>query len=104
MAAKKGTNVETKRRGGSGFFWGLVLGVITGLVLALLFAPQPGDTTREQLADQSALLRRRGQQRYQEARVQFRERYGEALAQGREAYQKTKEQLLAQYAQSKNGH
>lgn len=104
MAAKKKTMVETKRRGGSGFFWGLVLGIVTGLVLALLFAPQPGSATREELADQSALLRRRGEERYKAARTQFRERYGEAMAQGREAYQKAKEQILAQYAQSKDGH
>jgi gas vesicle protein len=34
---------------GSSFFAGLILGGIIGAVLGLLFAPQPGDKTREQL-------------------------------------------------------
>jgi len=34
---------------GSGFFAGLILGGIIGAVLGLLFAPQSGDKTREQL-------------------------------------------------------
>lgn len=34
---------------GSSFFTGLLLGTIIGAVLALLFAPQPGEKTREQL-------------------------------------------------------
>ena len=46
---------DGKRRSGSGFFVGLLLGLVTGFALALLFAPQPGDATREQLADQSAV-------------------------------------------------
>ena len=34
---------------GSNFFVGLLLGGIIGAVLGLLFAPQPGEKTREQL-------------------------------------------------------
>jgi gas vesicle protein len=34
---------------GSSFFAGLILGGIIGAVLGLLFAPQSGDKTREQL-------------------------------------------------------
>jgi gas vesicle protein len=103
MARNKDTVAAKKGNGGSGFFWGLLLGLVTGLVLALLFAPQPGDATREQLAGQSVELRKRGQERYNEVRTQFFERYGDALTQGREAYQKARDQILAQYAQGKNG-
>jgi gas vesicle protein len=92
------------RRGGGGLFFGFLLGVITGAVLALLFAPQPGENTREQLTEQSAVLRQRGQERYAVLREQMMERASEAMVQGREAYQKAKDQLLAQYAQNRNGH
>jgi gas vesicle protein len=95
--------VAKKRgNGGSGFFWGLVLGVVTGFVLALLFAPQPGDMTREQLADQSIQLRKRGEERYQQLATQFRERYGDAMEQARESYGRAKDQILSQYSQSSN--
>ncbi len=104
MAKKQETVSAKKRKSGSGFMWGLFLGFLTGMVLAILFAPQPGEQTREQLADQSVEFRKRGQERYGELRSQFIERYGDALTQGRDAYQKAKEQILAQYAQSKNGH
>ncbi len=95
MAKKRGN-------GGSGFFWGLVLGVVTGFILALLFAPQPGDTTREQLAEQSIQLRKRGEERYQQLATQVRERYSDAVEQGREAYARAKDQILSQYSQSSN--
>ncbi|HEV2236555.1 MAG TPA: YtxH domain-containing protein [Ktedonobacterales bacterium] len=94
---------ESKRRSGSGFFVGLLLGLVTGFALALLFAPQPGDATREQLADQGATLRRRGEERYAQFRGQMRARYGDAMEQGRDAYERAKDQILSQYNQGKNG-
>ncbi len=95
MANKRGNR-------GSGFFWGLILGVATGFALALLFAPQPGDVTREQLAEQSVLLRKRGQERAEQLATQFRERYGEAMEQGREAYVRAKDEILSQRNQVHN--
>jgi gas vesicle protein len=92
------------RKGNGRFIFGFLFGVVTGVVLALLFAPQPGEHTREQLTEQSAVLRQRGTERYAEVREQLRERASEAMVQGREAYQKAKDQLLAQYAQNRNGH
>ncbi|GAC1449125.1 MAG: hypothetical protein PVSMB4_07070 [Ktedonobacterales bacterium] len=79
-----------------------MLGIATGAVLAMLFAPQPGDETRKQLAEQSVHLRRRGQDRYADLTGQFRERYGDALEQGRDAYTRAKDQILSQYNQAKN--
>ena len=38
-----------KDNNGPNFFTGLLLGSIIGAVLGLLFAPQPGEQTREQL-------------------------------------------------------
>jgi gas vesicle protein len=101
--AKRNETIVVKKRGG-GFFWGFVFGVVTGVVLALLFAPQPGENTREQLNEQTAVLRQRGQERYAVVREQLVERASEAMVQGREAYQRAKDQLIAQYGQSRNGH
>ncbi len=39
----------TTENDGPNFFTGLLLGGIIGAVLGLLFAPQPGEKTREQL-------------------------------------------------------
>ena len=38
---------------GSNFFTGLLLGGIIGAILGLLFAPQPGEKTREQLREKA---------------------------------------------------
>jgi gas vesicle protein len=95
MASKRGN-------GGSGFFWGLVLGVVTGFVLAVLFAPQPGDRTREQLAEQSVTWRKRGQHQIEQLLAQLRERRGEAWEQAREAYTRAKDEILSQSTQMRN--
>ena len=41
--------MATDNNAGPSFFTGLLLGIIMGAVLGLLFAPQPGEKTREQL-------------------------------------------------------
>ena len=38
---------------------GFLVGLLTGAVLALLYAPKPGDVTREELRQRSDELRRR---------------------------------------------
>lgn len=94
---------KKKEKSGSGFFWGLVLGLAVGATLAVLFAPQPGDETREQLTEQSIELRKRGQQRYEDLTGQLRERYGDAMVQGREAYSRAKGEVLTRYTKAKHG-
>lgn len=89
-------------KSGSGFFWGLMLGIAVGATLAVLFAPQPGDDTREQLSEQSIELRKRGQQAIEQIRAQFKERSGDAMTQGREAYDRAKDEVLARYNKAKN--
>ena len=94
---------KSRGKSGSGFFWGLVLGAATGFALALLFAPQPGEVTRGQLAEQTSQARKVGRERYAELSTQLRERYGDAWTQAREAFQKAQDQLISQYTSSKNG-
>lgn len=88
-------------KSGSGFFWGFVLGLAVGGILAVLYAPQPGEETRQQLSEQSIELRKRGQLRADQLATQVRERYGDAMVQANEAYSRTKDDVLARYNQAK---
>ncbi|HEX8035799.1 MAG TPA: YtxH domain-containing protein [Ktedonobacterales bacterium] len=88
-------------KSGSGFFWGFVLGLIVGGILAILYAPQPGDETRQQLSEQSIELRKRSQLRAEQLATQVRERYSDAMIQANEAYNRTKEEVLTRYNQAK---
>lgn len=92
---------KAKKSSGSGFFWGLVLGIAVGATLAVLFAPQKGEATREQLVEQSENLRKNGFSRAEEMKSQFTERYGDAIVQGKEAYDRAKEEVLARYSKAK---
>jgi gas vesicle protein len=93
---------NSKSASSAGFFWGLVLGLITGAVLAILYAPQSGQETREQLNEQGIELRRRGREGYQQFASQVRERYSDAFEQGREAYGRTKDEVLSHYSKGKS--
>ncbi len=81
---------------------GFFIGVLTGAVLALLYAPKPGDMTREELRQRTDELRRRaeelqraaqelslqaqvkGRELADEAKKQW-ERYGAAKSEGTES-------------------
>jgi gas vesicle protein len=49
--------MKEKRFGYEEFGLGLLLGVLTGAVLALIFAPQSGQTTRRQIASKAGDLK-----------------------------------------------
>lgn len=92
---------QGKKSSGSGFFFGLMLGIAVGAALAVLFAPQKGEQTREQLVAQSENLRKNGFTRAEELKSQLTERYGDAIVQGKEAYDRAKEEVLARYSKAK---
>jgi gas vesicle protein len=93
--------VAKEGKSGSGFFWGFVLGLIVGGILAILYAPQPGEETRQQLSEQSIELRKRSQLRAEQLATQVRERYSDAMIQANEAYSRTKDEVLTRYNQAK---
>ena len=90
-------------RRGSGFFLGLVLGAVVGATLAILFAPQEGEKTRNVLLEQGVELRKRTEGTLDQLSGQARDRFNDALAQGREQYGKVKEELSTRYNRAKTG-
>lgn len=56
------------RDNGDGFWAGLVLGAFVGAAAAFLFAPAPGEETRERLREQGIVLRERAEVFSEEAR------------------------------------
>lgn len=59
---------------------GLLFGIVVGIALALLFAPQRGEETREQLSDRAETVRRS---------------YKDIFELGRQAYLSGREEVLA---------
>lgn len=79
------------------FFTGLLLGLGVGVLIGLLFAPQTGEATRAQLAEQGILLRSGN------FGDELRARANEAMVQGRELYSRTKDELADRYTRAKSG-
>ncbi len=79
------------------FFTGLLLGLGLGVLIGLLFAPQAGEATRAQLAEQGILLRSGN------LSDELRARANEAMVQGRELYNRTKDELSDRYTRAKSG-
>jgi gas vesicle protein len=76
-------------RAKTGIWVGILVGIVVGIVVALLLAPQPGEETRRQLAEQ---------------RSQIRRRFDEAIEQGREAYDRSREEVLNRVKQPETAH
>jgi len=51
----------------SGFFAGLIIGALIGAGIALLYAPQPGEKTREQLRSRLVGLTERARDTFRQA-------------------------------------
>jgi gas vesicle protein len=47
------------RNGGSGFATGLIVGAVLGLAIGFLFAPRPGEETRQLLKEKAGVARER---------------------------------------------
>lgn len=79
------------------FFIGLLLGVGLGVAIGLVIAPQSGDETRAQLAQQGIQLPSGA------LSDDLRTRATGALAQGRDLYARTKNELTSRYNNAKAG-
>ncbi|MBC7236706.1 MAG: YtxH domain-containing protein [Chloroflexi bacterium] len=94
----------------SDFVAGFLFGAFFGAVLALLFAPAPGEELRGQLKEKSIELKGKAEELSQEATRRAEElrarsqeliesqktRFQEAIDEGRKAAERKKEELLAQ--------
>lgn len=78
------------------FFIGLLLGLAVGVAAGLLLAPQSGEVTRAQLAEQGIQLNTGFV-------GDIRSRANDALNQGMEMYNRTKDELTDRYSRAKSG-
>ena len=81
------------------FVAGFFFGAFVGALLALLFAPTPGEELRGQLKERSIELRDRAEELGEEANRLVQEnksRFQEAIDEGRKAAERKKSELMAQ--------
>lgn len=79
---------KAKEEGGGGFgsfVFGLLMGGLLGSGLALLYAPQAGEETREQLKAKAEELKQQAEKELEQARVQAEKTLAEASARVDEA-------------------
>jgi gas vesicle protein len=93
---------------GTDFLAGFLLGAVAGAALALLFAPQTGEQTRESLKSQSIELKGKAEEATARAREQAQDvsargrivleervaQLEEAMAEGRKTADRTRRELL----------
>ena len=104
-------------KNGTDFLAGFLLGALAGTALALLFAPQAGEQTRQQLKEQSIELkgragelsskaRERAEEVTARGRIVLEERVAEleeAVAEGKKAADKTRKDLMAKLEEARAG-
>lgn len=104
-----------RKRSGSGFFWGLVIGVAIGATVAWVLTPQPGELegvkvpaggAGEAKETPSATTSADGAQPTivdlaMAAVERVRGRFGEAVALGREAYEQNQAEVMQRFNQAR---
>ena len=104
-------------KNGIDFLTGFMLGVLAGTGLALLFAPQAGEETRQKIKDQGFEMKGRAQEMSSKARDRAEEltargrtvlneqvtRLGEAVSEGEKAGDKTVKELETRLDEARAG-
>ncbi len=104
-------------KNGTDFLAGFLLGAMAGTALALLFAPQSGELTRQQLKEQTVELKGRAETLSAQAREQAQElaargkivleervaQLEEAVADGKKSADKTRKDLLGKLEEARSG-
>ena len=105
------------RNSGDSFWSGFVLGAFVGAVMALLFAPAPGEETRERLRERGIELREHAEELSEEARKRAEvlaersrglleermARLEEAIEEGKKAAEETRQELRSKLEGLKAG-
>jgi gas vesicle protein len=92
-----------KKRSGSGFLIGLVIGIGIGAAATLLLTPRPqlANSIDPTDAGDSEIAPSAASDPLAAVINRVRERYEEALIQGREVYERTRADVLQRYNQAK---
>ncbi len=102
------TVAKQKKRSGSGFVWGLMIGIVVGVTVAWVLTPQPGElaataagadgaTSDQASADAQPTLADLAMA----AVDRVRSRYAEAVALGREAYTQGQTEVMQRFNQAR---
>jgi hypothetical protein len=93
-----------RKRSGSGFLAGLVIGIALGAAVTLLLTPRPRLAASSDPTDAGAEEMESAPPGDPLAAVvgRVRERYQEAIIQGREVYERTRAEVLQRYNQARS--
>lgn len=102
--------VAKEKRSGSGFFWGLVIGIAIGATVAWVLTPQPGelaDVSEDEASANGAAPSANGAEPTladlaRAAVDRVRSRYAEAVAIGREAYEQGQTEVMHRFNQARS--
>jgi gas vesicle protein len=102
------TVAKQKKRSGSGFIWGLMIGIAVGATVAWVLTPQPGELAATPAGTGGAASDKTGADDQptiadlaMAAVDRVRSRYAEAVTLGREAYMQGQTEVMQRFNQAR---
>ncbi len=102
------TVAKQKKRSGSGFIWGLMIGIAVGATVAWVLTPQPGELAATPTGAGGAASDQTGADAQltiadlaMAAVERVRSRYAEAVTLGREAYMQGQTEVMQRFNQAR---